>query len=248
VSRWIRTRVRSVPTGIDLVCLPHAGGSASSFRLWPDLLPEHIQLHTVQYPGREDRLSEPPVTSMPEMADAVAAELLALGTRPLVLFGHSMGAAIAYEVAARLERTGLVPKAVVVSGQPAPHRRKPKELHRASDEDLLADIDRIGAAGSGVLRQDPELRDLLLPMIRADYQIIETYDSPDGSRLRAPIVVFRGDTDEDVNAADAEAWADRTLRYQGERVFPGGHFYLQEQRAAVVDALAETIALGAPVH
>lgn len=141
-------------------------------------------MHAVQYPGREERLSEPFLTTVSEMADTIAAEILTLGTRPMTLFGHSMGAAIAYEVTARLERTGVVPQALVVSGQPAPHRRKRSALHRASDEDLLADIDRIGAAGSGLLRQDPELRDLLLPMIRADYQVIETYESPAGSKLR----------------------------------------------------------------
>lgn len=239
MSRWIRTRTRQTPGEFNLVCFPHAGGSASFFRSWFDLLPSAIQLHNVQYPGREERLAEPLVTSLSEMADTIAAEILSLAGRPTMLFGHSMGAAVAYEVAVRLERAGTIPEALLVSGQPAPHRRRPKALHRASDDELLTDIDRIGATGSRLLREDVELRNLLLPMIRADYQVIETYESPVGGRLRAPVLVLRGDADEDVSAEDAAAWSERTLFYQGERVFPGGHFYLQERRAEVVGVLVD---------
>ncbi|MCZ7421954.1 MULTISPECIES: alpha/beta fold hydrolase [unclassified Micromonospora] len=244
MSRWIRTRTRQEPADLDLICFPHAGGSASFFRLWPDLLPTRIRLHTVQYPGREERLTEPCVTSMAEMADAVAAAVLPVVTGPVMLFGHSMGAALGYETTVRLERAGVVGEGLVVSGQPAPHRRKPKSLHLAADEELLADIDRIGAAGSSLLRADADLRDLLLPMIRADYRVIETYQSPAGQRLRTPITVFRSDGDEDVTAEEAAAWADRTLHYRGERVFPGGHFYLQERCAEVVGALVDEAMAG----
>ncbi|GAA1236298.1 alpha/beta fold hydrolase [Prauserella halophila] len=241
-SAWIRTHSPRPDASTNLVILPHAGGSANYYRSWGQALPGMIETHTVQYPGREQRFAEPPVRSMAALADAVAAELVPLFGRRVVLFGHSMGASLMYEVAKRCEADGRAPALLLASGHAAPHRRTRTDWHRRSDAELVGEVQRLADDGAPAL-DDPELRELLLPLVRADYEVIESYDP--GSRppsVESAVSVFRG-ADDDIAGDQAEAWRELTAAgaLGSHRVFPGGHFYLREHHADVLSAIVDEI-------
>ncbi|KFF36328.1 enantio-pyochelin biosynthetic protein PchC [Pseudomonas aeruginosa VRFPA01] len=245
-AAWIRPlRLTPMPR-LRLACFPHAGGSASFFRSWSERLPADVDLLALQYPGREDRFNEAPATRLEDLADGAAlalrefADAAALALRefadaPLALFGHSLGAALAYETALRLESAGAPLRHLFVSAHPAPHRQRGGVLHRGEDTALLADVRRQG--GASELLEDADLRALFLPLLRADYQAIETYRRAQPIALACPLDVLLGDGDEEVSPAEAQAWSDASRHPARLRRFPGGHFYLSEGRDAVIDHL-----------
>ncbi|WP_027927251.1 thioesterase II family protein [Amycolatopsis benzoatilytica] len=241
-AEWLRVRTPRPHARCTLVCLPHAGGAASFFRDWGSGLPAEVEVQTVQYPGRENRLGTAPLLSMADLADAVAEAIEPLFARPVVLFGHSMGASLMYETTRRLEAAGREPALLIASGHAAPHRREPKALHLGSDDDLVAELRRYETGPSAL--DDPDLREMLLPAIRADYQVIETYRPSSPVPVRAPLAVFRGAVDEDVTEDQANGWADLTAAgpLRAHRVFPGGHFYLREHPGEVLAAVSAEIA------
>jgi pyochelin biosynthetic protein PchC len=224
---WLRCYRPKAAPRVRLVCLPHAGGSASAYHGWAADLPADVELVAVQYPGRQDRFGEPCVERMADMADAVTAALLPLSDRPMALFGHSMGATIAYEVALRLEgRHQVALRHLFVSAQAAPERQsRDEELHLLDDASMMAGVGRLGGMDARVLT-DPELLPLSLPSLRADLRVIETYRPSHRQRVRAPVTAYAGEADAGVPSADAAAWGELTSTQFALRVFEGGHFYL----------------------
>lgn len=220
--------------------MPHAGGSASFFRDWRDHLPPDIDLLAVQYPGREERFSEPVMVTMAELAEGTVAALQRYADRPLVLFGHSMGATLAYEVATRLETLGTIPWRVFVSAHPPPHRQRESELHRLGDQALLDDVQALSGGSSSPLA-NPEARALFMPMLRGDYCAIETYRCMSMVKLQAPLDVLRATGDSSLDECEARAWQEVTFCASKVLHFSGGHFYLVPQREHVIARLVERI-------
>lgn len=216
-----------------LVCLPHAGGSASFYFPVARALAPSVEVLAVQYPGRQDRRMEPLVENVGVLADRIAEELGAYRDKPLALFGHSMGAVIGFEVAQRLEARGDGPVELFLSGRRAPSTSRAERLHGASDAQLVAEIKSHNAAGSELL-DDPEMRAMLLPTIRADYKAVETHVYRPGASVRCPVTVFTGDADPKVTVEEALAWREHTSGGFHSEVFTGGHFYLSEHTAAVL--------------
>ncbi|MFH8798215.1 thioesterase II family protein [Streptomyces sp. NPDC017936] len=220
-----------------LVCFPHAGGAAGAYRDWSLDAPWDVEVLAVQYPGRGDRFDERAAGDMEGLLDDLVPGLTGEFTRDelasCVFFGHSMGASVAYEAARRLAVTGRPPAALVVSGQPAPQRSRGGDLHRAGDAELLADLRRLGGTARDVLDNDALLQ-ALLPAVRSDYRLIETYRPLPGEALGIPVTVLYADDDPEVTAAEAAAWREVTTGPCEVEVFTGGHFYLETRRAAVL--------------
>jgi pyochelin biosynthetic protein PchC len=218
------------------VCFPHAGGAASLYRDWSEILPTGIEVLAARLPARQDRFREPPVERMDELADRIAEALRPYLDLPYAFFGHSLGSDVAYEVARRLERLhGHGPQRVFVSGSSAPHVSEPVDTDAYDDPALIAEIQRLGAPHTELL-DDPELAALLLPALRADYRLSAAY-RPALSELgvlRAPITALVGDRDPLVPVEDALQWAELTTGGFNHRVYPGGHFYLERHRRALL--------------
>lgn len=233
---WLRRFRYGSGARVRLVCLPHAGGSASAFRRWRDALPDDIDLIAVQYPGREDRYAEPFASDVGALADTLADVLVPHADRPLFLFGHSMGASIAYEVTLRLERRNVPPAGLFVSAHPPPHRQRDSDLHRQDDEALVQDVRRL-AGDAPTLLDEPEVRALFLPMLRADYRLIETYRRDVPVRLATSVDVLLPVDDGEVTRDEALAWQDLSLAPLTLHEVRGGHFYLQKEPAALLARL-----------
>ncbi|WP_327379147.1 alpha/beta fold hydrolase (plasmid) [Streptomyces sp. NBC_01216] len=223
---WIRTLRTAAPGAVRLVCLPHAGGSAHTWHPLAEALGPDVEVLAAQYPGRHDRLAEPPLGDLKLMAGHIVASLLPLRDAPLALFGHSLGALLGYEIAARLQATGPAPVHLFASSMLAPSRHRHDGVHLRDDDGILAELDRISGTPPRSSGEETLLR-LLLPAIRGDYRAFETYTDP-GHVLSCPVTVFLGDADPLVPAEEAQAWADHTTGPSILRVLPGGHFYLTE--------------------
>ncbi|MCJ0871768.1 thioesterase II family protein [Streptomyces sp. AP-93] len=234
---WFRRYQRpgGPPARLRLVCFPHAGGTAQLYHGWAALLPAGVELLAVRYPGRQERLAEPCFEDMDALVDAVTGALGDFLDQPLALFGHSMGASVAYESTLRLqERYGVRPIRLMVSGRSAPHRPKPSRLHEQDDETLIAGVRRLGDLGSEAY-DIPELRELLLPALRADFRLIEAYRPARPAPVSCPVTAYVGDGDPGCVRDDVLAWSDLTPPGAFDfRTYPGDHFYLARQEAALV--------------
>ncbi|ANI15436.1 enantio-pyochelin biosynthetic protein PchC [Pseudomonas sp. ADP] len=240
-SPWLRRFSGLLSPGFRLLCLPHAGGSASFFRDWRKHLEPDVELLAVQYPGREERYGEAPAASLEAMAACIAEACAGLDERPLALFGHSMGAAVAYEVALALQGRGRAPLHLFVSAHPPPHRQRGGSLHRQADAALLADVRR-QSDGLPWALDEPAVRELFLPALRADYRLIERYRRERVEPLDCPVSLLLGEDDDEVNDDEALAWAAASRCGLDVRHFAGGHFYLRAQRRVVLDHLGGWLA------
>ncbi|MGW8701882.1 thioesterase [Streptomyces lavenduligriseus] len=229
---------------VRLVCFPHAGGSATYYHPLAHSLARipGAEVLAVQYPGRQDRRREPFVDSVPLLADHVTAALNPLADRPLVLFGHSMGATLAYEVAHRLRarRPESEPRWLLVSGRRAPSRFREGTVHLRTDAQLVEELRRVGGTDPAFL-DDPELLDTILPVIRNDYRAIESYRWTPAPPLTCPVTVLVGAQDPQTTLDEAAAWREHTSGPFALRDFPGGHFYLDVHRQGVADALSQAL-------
>ncbi len=226
-----------------LVCFPHAGGAASFFRAWSALVPASVEVLVAQYPGREDRFDDALIPDMDELADHLTDAVAAVADRRLALFGHSMGGAVAYEVALRLQHRGLPPVHLIVSGREPPQYSGTGDVHRRDDDGVRAELIRLCDTNRQLV-DHAELWQLMLPVIRNDYRLIESYRPRAVRRLTCPLTALVAEADAEVTRDVAADWVHATSGPFQVRTFPGDHFYLTANRAAVVRATAALIGHG----
>ncbi|MFE3260449.1 thioesterase II family protein [Nocardia sp. NPDC059091] len=250
-TAWLRELKSAPGPATVLVCFPPGGGSVTVYRALAQRVGSGTAVFGVQYPGRQDRLGDAPVPELTELADRAAADLLAWPRDVhLAIFGHSMGATVAYEAARRVEAGGRELTHLFVSGRPAPAFAETGSLHAGPDEGLIADLERLSndPASVRILRDEPGLAELVLPAVRSDYRAVETYRHEPGAPLRAPITALVSSADPTTSAAQAGEWRDYTTAGFDLATFPGGHFYLDlpENLPAIGDLITRALAAAVP--
>ncbi|NBE54953.1 thioesterase II family protein [Streptomyces boluensis] len=238
-SPWLRRFAPKPGAGPRLVCFPHAGGAASAFVPLSRALAPDIDVLAVQYPARQDRRLEPPAASLVSLAEHIADAVTAeLGDgQPYAFFGHSMGAALAYETARRLRASnGRPPVRLFLSGRGAPTPEPGASDVVHGDAELIAKVRHLGGTATGVL-DEPDLLDMVLPALRADYALLSGYHWTPGPPLDVPFSVLIGDADPVVTVTDAEAWLDESALPGEFHLFPGGHFYLDVLTGEVAEVV-----------
>ncbi|MBC7301898.1 MAG: thioesterase [Nocardia sp.] len=233
----------ATPARARLTCFPPGGGSASFYRGLAQHIGADVEVTAVQYPGRQDRLDDQAITDLVLLADRIAADIARTPGSARVLFGHSMGATVAYETARRLAAAGQPVRALIVSGRPAPEFVETARVHEGSDDALIDDLERLAndPAPVRLLRTEPGLADLVLPAVRADYQAIETYRHRPGPLLSCPVVALVSTQDPTTTVTQAEQWRAVSDGAFGLRTFDGGHFYLDDQHAAVAQEITRHV-------
>jgi len=237
-ERWL-LRIRARPQAkLRLFCFPYAGAGASIFHRWPDVLNEEVEVLPVQPPGRETRYREPIHSRIEPLVEEAAAALAPALDRPFAFFGYSLGGLVAFETARELRRRGLAqPRLLLVAASPAPHAPKvhPPIAHLPEPE-FLAQIRRIYAPPEEAWRV-PELLALMLPILRADIDVYQHFAPRAEPPLDCPLHVFAGDGDRALTTAALEEWRVHTSAAFSARLFPGGHFFIQQQSAPLQRAV-----------
>ncbi|MER7006043.1 alpha/beta fold hydrolase [Dactylosporangium sp. NPDC000555] len=241
-SLWFRRFEAAATAANRLVCFPHAGGAASYFLPVARALAPDVDVVSVQYPGRQDRRGEPCIDDINVLADRVHQAMRSWSRQTLTLFGHSMGAVIAFEVARRIRRDRPDQSLrLIVSGRRAPHVHKPERVHLGDDARIAAEIRSLGGTEAALLR-DPEVLAMIMPTLRSDYRAVETYRYAPGGPRPCPITVFTGDRDPHTTVDEAREWEQYSQEPFGLKVFEGGHFFVSSRSAEVLAALAEHFA------
>ena len=242
MNEWLTVFTPAPHCKVRLVCLPHAGGSASFYFPVSRALAPGVEVLAVQYPARQARRLEPGIDNIPDFADQIFAALRDLKDQPMALFGHSMGAVLAYEVALRMQRAGLPPPVrLFASGRRAPSRYRDEQVHRGTDAQIVAELKKLGGPNPAILA-DPEMLAMVLPAVRSDYTAIERYRHEPGRTLHCPVSALVGDSDPRVSIDEARAWAEHTTGPFDLQTFPGGHFYLTDHGPRVIDLIAGKLA------
>lgn len=226
-----------------MYCFPHSGGSPGEYLAWTDRLPD-IELFAVQLPGRGSRAAEPPYTSMSSLVEAFVADVEL--DEPFVLFGHSLGALVAYEVARALRDAGRPgPQRLFLSAYRAPHLHSPNgERHLLDDAGLVSAIEAQHGPLPAELTANRELLELMLPVLRADLTIVANYRATPAAPLPYAMTVLGG-SDDGESPDLLAAWHDYTTGPFSTRIFDGDHFYFRERTHELLSHLTAECVAGA---
>lgn len=220
-----------------LFCLPYAGGGAAAFRDWPPALPG-LEIVLVRLPGRESRFAEPPLARIEPLVDELAVAVAPRLDRPFALFGHSMGALVAFELARRLRRDALPqPSRLFVSASRAPQLRAGSVTVSQDEDELVSRLLGLGGTPPEVLANE-ELLGLLLPALRADFALVDAYAYGGEPPLDCPIHAFSSAEDPHATVGEVDAWRAQTRAEFVHEVLSGNHFFVHAQREQILVAIA----------
>lgn len=241
-SPWFRCYPATRQREMHLVALHHAGGSASQFRTWPAGLPAGVEVLAVQLPGRDERLSEPPLTSIALVVDLLVRQLAPLLDLPYALFGHSLGALLAFELTRALRRAArAMPRHLFVSGRWAPQLSDPsRALSDLPHDEFLEEVRRLGGTPPEVLAHR-ELMELVTPILRADFALSESYRYQHEPPLDIPMTAFGGIDDPAVTTASVAQWSTQTTAAFRTCLLPGDHFFVSSARPALLAEISTAL-------
>ncbi len=243
-GRWVTTPRPNPRAQLRLFCFPYAGGTAHIYREWAEGLPGDVEVCAVQLPGRGPRVSEPAFTNLLSLADAAAAQLRPHMDRPFAFFGHSMGATIAFELTHRLRQERRPqPEHLFLSGRRGPQVPPTgPPTYDLPEPEFIEEVRRLKGTPREVL-EHPELMELMIPLLRADFELIQTYAYTPRPPLDRPLTVFGGLQDYETGRQLLEAWREQTTGPFSLRMLPGDHFFLNSSRPILLEVLAKELTL-----
>jgi len=242
-SPWLLRFKRNPGASVRLFCFHCAGGSASEFRGWPTHLPGRIELVAVQLPGREGRVKEPFIAQMDDLTGGVVEALIPLLDKPYAVFGHSFGALGAFETIRELRRRGQrQPFLFVPAGRQAPQLKEKKPpISSLPKQAFIEELHKDYGNHIGHVLDSPELREVFIPQIHADFALSETFRFRDEPPFDFPIVACGGTEEHELETDELEAWSALTSRSFQSRRFPGDHFFIRESQVLVIEAIKQAI-------
>lgn len=242
MSKWFH-RTPGEKDQFRLFCFPYAGGGASIFSKWQKGVDQKVSFYPVQLPGRESRLQDEPYKNLDLLVEDFVEFLEPYLTKSFAFFGHSMGALISYEVAKKLEeKTPFKPEHLFVSARTAPHVDKSEtRRYQLSNAEFIQELERLNGTKKEVLK-NRELIEILLPSIRADFELFETYKYTPGSLLSSPITVFGGMKDKEVDHSKLSNWQELSKSNEFHiHMFEGEHFFLHQEMEAITNIISQTL-------
>lgn len=240
-TKWFSCYKPKPKAKLRLFCFPYAGGGSSIFRTWSDDLPDWLEVCPVQLPARENRILEKPFYQMADLVPSVAQAIKPYLDLPFALFGHSMGAWIAFELAHHLEKNfNLLTKHLFISARFSPQTIDNKGLHILSDVDFREKLKMYGGTPKAVLESD-ELMQLLIPILKADFSICETYVYKQNDPLTCPISVFGATKDHLVDADSLVEWKKETSNNFRIEMFAGDHFFLRNYQKELLISITKDL-------
>lgn len=232
-SPWIQVFSSQENAVARIFCFSFAGGGTQSFNEWPQSLPGDVEVCAIRLPGREVHINEAPLSSMKDVIDGIMKSncLNPYLDKPFFLFGHSLGALVAFELARRLEdEKRLKPEKLIVSGRVAPHRKPPREpIYDLPDDQFMEALEKLGGTPPEIL-EDADLMAMILPTLRADFSVNENYVYNEKPSLSCDIIAFGGLQDTETTRKEIDAWRDATSGTFSLRMVPGNHFFIQSAR------------------
>lgn len=242
-NEWVTCPVPKPMAKSRLFCLPFAGGGALEYRQWGNRFAQHIEVCPIQLPGRENRYGEPNDADIRSLACQLKTVLDPFCDKPYAIYGHSMGALIAYELVREIEQSGLpTPRTLIAAAHRAPHlppRRPP--IYHLPDPQFIAKLKEYGGFSDAIL-ESAEMMDFLLPVLRGDFKRCDQYQLPQPSKIKTSLQIMAGSHDPHVLVSDAQAWSELTTGQCAFNLYEGGHFFLRDQAANVIQAIERSMA------
>ena len=228
MSSWIVCPYPRSQPQIRLFCFAYAGGSAWIFRTWAELLPNTVEVCAIELPGRGKRMAEPALNNLSQIIENLGPELRPYLNLPFACFGHSLGALVMFELCRWLRQSfQLTPIHLWVSAAQAPHLLAEKSpIHALPDPEFIIELQRYKGTPKNILN-NAEMMALVLPILRADFSVLETYRYQPSDPFRCPIIVFWGQQDTIISQADVAAWQTHTCNFTLAAI-AGEHFFIQQ--------------------
>jgi medium-chain acyl-[acyl-carrier-protein] hydrolase len=239
---WVTFPKPNPKAKLRLFCLPYAGGSAWVFRPWLNHLPTTIELCPVELPARGKRWAESPITRLDLLIESLKTAILPYLDRPFALFGHSMGGLVSFELTRLLAgEYNINPVYLFVSGYRAPQiQALDPPIHPLPEPEFIEELRRLNGTPQAVL-ENAELMELILPALRADFEMLESYHYSTGTPLNCPIAVFGGLQDNEVSPENLEAWRRQTTKAFSLEMFEGDHFFIDSARSLLLASMTSKL-------
>ncbi|GAA0736782.1 thioesterase II family protein [Clostridium oceanicum] len=225
---------------LRLFCFPYAGGGSSVFRKWTNMFPSDVGVYPIQYPGRENRIGEKPIKKMEDLIEKIYDSIKDyLKDVPFVFFGHSLGTKIIYELTLKIERElNIKPKALIVSAGRAPFYLESKPIYHLKDDEFVKELKRFSGTPKEIL-SNKDLMKIFIPMLRADFQIDETYIKKNLEKLDVPILGFMGTKDEEMTLKELKDWEKVTKKTFKYEMIEGGHLFINTNKESVISSITK---------
>jgi medium-chain acyl-[acyl-carrier-protein] hydrolase len=242
IKAWFQNGRMGEQVELKMFCFPYAGGTALVFKKWADLLPSTVQVISVELPGRGVRLREAAHVSLPALIDELEEVIRPLLDKPFVFFGHSMGALIAFELARTLRRKyDHEPRALFVSGRRAPQTPRDEPItYNLPHDEFIDELIKIDGTPKEVI-EHAELMELMIPLLRADFQLVQTYEYLPDTPLRCPITIYGGLQDNHIPRESLLSWKELTSSRCSLHMLLGDHFFIRSSQAQLLKLLTHEL-------